>query len=628
MWNHPKSNPDLEARWLRSLFASLNDPGPPELIPPTGFLLDRWRTWFAPIGRLEACWLEGAVSMANAHTETGAALLRLQLALEAVAAERRRAYGSASAEVPPVLRGDLAWVTALGRLGEAFLPEIVGITLAHVRLAGGVFRFARAEACDHQAVQEAIAICLGLQLDPVRLAAGIAFYHQRSRAWLAAWDAIAADPRRQALTLLREKARHGRGHHARIQLAGRPLDEWLAELENGAGEAFLKAFLSSPWRERFLTQTLAFGGRMFGVFNQAEQELLRSWLSWEQAAGSNPGRTAPVPAESLPSPFPASPGRGSEARSLGRLPPPLLYHQLLHPDRFPACLATAHALVEKILARAGKSKAPFPYTPGAFRQWVEALYARETGPEPDRTSPVLSKAACVWGIEQLAPAILVDGCWLSKTLSLARTYPAVGQALWKIFRDEVGDGESCHNHANIYRKLLNQAGIELPAFDSEDFVRHRGFVPGAFDLPAFLLAIGQFPDDFLPELLGLNLAIELSGLGRTYRRLAFELESHGLDATIVRLHQSIDNLASGHAALACDAILSHLQAMAPGGQETVQQQWRRVWTGYRSLATATRRFAWVLMIAWGRRFGLSDNSLRSIFSLYLKKINTAFWRGR
>ncbi len=623
MWKPPKLQADPERYWLRSLFACRDDPGPPKLVPPTGLLRDRWRTWFAPIGQIEGCWLEGVVSMANAHTEMGAALLRLQVALEAVAAEQRQAYGMTVADVPLALRDDLLWLTALGRLGEVFLPEILGITLAHARLAGGLFRFSRAEACDFQAVQEAVAACLRLQPDPARLAAGIAFYHRRSRAWLAAWEAIAANPRRQALALLREKARYGRGHHARIQVGGRPLDEWLAELENGTGEAFLKAFLSSPWKDRFVTQTLAFGGPMFGVFSQAEQDLLRSWLSWEQAADSN-HHLAPVPAEPLPSPT----GRGREgegshlpARSKPSqtrlLPSPLLYHQFLHPDQFPDCLGAAHALVESILARARRGKAPFSYTPAAFRQWVEDLHARESAIESNRTGPVLSKAACIFGIEQLAPTILVDGCWLSKTLPLARSYPTVGQILWKIFRDEVGDGEACHNHANVYRKLLQEAGIELPAFDSEDFVRHPGFLPFAFDLPALLLAIGQFPEEFLPELLGLNLAIELSGLGRTYWRLIFELESHGLDATIVRLHQSIDNLASGHAALARDAIILHLQAMAAGGAETVQQQWRRIFTGYRCLAVAVRRFAWMLTIAWGWRFGIAAQLARLVAGLYL-----------
>lgn len=593
MWHHLPS-PELEINWLRSVFACRDDPGPPALIPPAGLLRQRFRAWFAPIGQMEGCWLDGVVSMANAHTELGAKLVRLQVALEEVAAKRRSKYESFPAEVPAALRAEVAWLTALSRWGAAFVPEMVGFTLAHARLEGGLFRFTSPDPCDHSTAQEAATACLP-HLDPDRLAAGIAGYHRCSHTWLAAWEAIAADPRRQVLALLRQKARYGLGYHARIQLAGKPLDEWLAELEKGAGEAFLDAFLSSPLKERFLSQTLAFGGPMFGVFSLDEQALLRSWLEWEQTA--NPHRT-PTAAASWPIPplpAPAKPGRAE------RLSPPRLYHQLLYPERFPACLPAARAWVEKILARTSK-KVPFAYTPAAFRRWVGDLHTCQAQVDSVPTAPALSKAAYLFGIEQLAPTILVDGSWLAKTLLLVRRDPMVGQPLWQIFRDEVGDGEPSRNHANIYRRLLDQTGIALPPFDSEEFIRYPRFLPFAFDLPAFLLAIGQFPEEFLPELLGLNLAIELSGLGRVYQRLALDLEFYGLDATIVRLHQAIDNLASGHAALARDAILAYLQRMAVGGKATVQQQWQRIWRGYRALAVAARRFALALTIAWGWRF--------------------------
>ncbi|GAB6067725.1 hypothetical protein JCM13664_10430 [Methylothermus subterraneus] len=590
MWPPPKPQADTEIRWLRALLAPTEDPGPPAWTPPTGPLRERFRSWFAAIGRREGCWLEGAVTPANAHTSTGAALLRLQAALETAVAQRRLAFAGCPAPVPEPLRADLAWLTALARWGEAFLPEILGITLAHVRLAGGLFSFVPIERDALQAVEEAVSACLTeSNPDPDRLAAGIAFYHRRSRAWLAAWEALAADPRRQVLALLREKARFGLGYHARIELEGRPLDDWLAELPSDTGEAFLDALRKAPWRDRLL-KALAFGGPMFGVFDRTERALLERWLSGEKA---RPNRRRPVV---LAEPLPLPPA--VEQESARRLNCPQLYHRLLHAQRFPACLPAARALAAKVLARA-ESKPPFAYTEEALRRWVETLHARANRLEPAPPRPWLSKAACRFGIEQLAPAILVDGSWLARSPTLARLHPPLGRALWRIFRDEVGDGDPGRNHANVYRKLLEQAGIELPPFDSEAFIHHPGFIPGAFDLPAFLLAIGQFSEDFLPELLGLNLAIELSGLGRTYQRLIFALESHGLDATIVRLHQAIDNLAAGHAALARDAIIAHLETLALGGEETVQRQWRRIFTGYRAFAVVTRRFAFAFLIAWG-----------------------------
>ncbi len=580
---NPQNFPaDPKARWLSSLFSETEDPGPPAL--SSSFPRDRFLAWFAPVGQLEGSWLESVVTMANAHLDAGACLLSLQVTLEQAIAKKRRAFQEAAGEVPVALQEDLAWLKALSRSGTAFLPEILGITLAHARAGGGVFSLACPS--DLAPVKFAVEKALGLlQPDPKRVASGQAFYHRRSHSWLKAWEE-ACDPNRQVLELFRHKARYGLGYHTRISFAGKPLDEWLKALveDEGAGEAFLAAFWRSPWKERFL-KSLAFGGPMFGVFSHAEQDLLIMWLDGQKPF--SPSRRL-FPSEPLPSPPSAR-----ITLKPKRLSPPLIYHLLLKGD--PACLPNARALVEKFLSRA-RSQPPFAYTPLALRKWVETLYAQEA-PRPVPSRPFLSQAACRFGIEQLAPAILVDGAWLIRALSIKRRLPKVGEALWQIFREEIGDGNPHHNHANVYRKLLAQAGIELPPFDSESFIRHRRFLPFAFELPAFLLAIGQFPEEFLPELLGLNLAIELSGLGYTYQRLSFALEACGLDPTVVRLHQAIDNLATGHAALAVKAIEAYLELVGAGGEKTVQREWRRVFTGYRSFTFAVRRFACVLWLA-------------------------------
>ena len=584
---------DPKAHWLSSLFSETYDPGPPSL--PEFARDDHFalRAWFAPIGQLEGSWLESALPMANAHLETGACLLALQVALEQAIAKRRQVWQEVAGEVPLALREDLAWLKALSRSGTAFLPESLGITLAHARAAGGVFSLAYPSdlAPVKLAVEKALTL---LRPAPKRVALGQAFYHRRSQAWLTAWKE-ACDLHRQVLALFRHKARYGLGYHARISFVGKPLDTWLKALveDEEAGWEFLTALRGSPWKERFQA-SLAFEGPMFGVFSRAEQALLNAWLKEEKTPGKSCGFSLP--------PLPPPPAEAAPRKPLKRLSPKLLYHQLLTEN--PACLPHARALVEKLLSRAAKPP-PFAYTPFALRKWVETLYAQEA-PQSAPRRPFLSRAACRFGIEQLAPAILVDGAWLVRALSVKRRLPKVGEALWQIFREEIGDGNPRYNHANVYRKLLAQAGIELPPFTAESFIRHPRFLPFAFELPAFLLAIGQFPEEFLPELLGLNLAIELSGLGKTYQRLSLALEACGLDPTIVRLHQTIDNLASGHAALAVKAIEAYLELIGAGGEKTVQQEWRRIFTGYRSFALAARRFACMLWLALRFRYSLKN----------------------
>ncbi|MBM4201643.1 MAG: iron-containing redox enzyme family protein, partial [Gammaproteobacteria bacterium] len=211
----------------------------------------------------------------------------------------------------------------------------------------------------------------------------------------------------------------------------------------------------------------------------------------------------------------------------------------------------------------------------------------------------LSRAAYVYGIEQLAPAILVDGCWLQRVDTLAAVSPLVARRLASIYADELGNGVIRHNHAWIYRRLLGSLGLDCPPVESAAFAANPRFLDSAFDLPVLLLSISVHTHRFLPELLGLNLAIEISGLGTVYGQAARDLEYWGIDARIVRLHQSIDNLASGHAALARDAIMLHLrQIRGLGGETAVQDQWRRVQKGYDLLRVVTRAFKWRLVVSY------------------------------
>jgi hypothetical protein len=93
------------------------------------------------------------------------------------------------------------------------------------------------------------------------------------------------------------------------------------------------------------------------------------------------------------------------------------------------------------------------------------------------------------------------------------------------------------------------------------------------------------------------MAIELSGLGRVYLRLAEELKFWGINPAIVNVHISIDNVASGHAALAKKAIRLYLdEILAACGEAEMQKQWRRIYTGYRSLQIAGSRFKVALVI--------------------------------
>ena len=65
------------------------------------------------------------------------------------------------------------------------------------------------------------------------------------------------------------------------------------------------------------------------------------------------------------------------------------------------------------------------------------------------------------------------------------------------------------------------------------------------------------------------------------------LRHHGIDPTIVQLHQTIDNLACGHSARKRDAILLYLDRIKQQGDMTaVQNAWRRIRLGHASFGAA------------------------------------------
>jgi hypothetical protein len=267
----------------------------------------------------------------------------------------------------------------------------------------------------------------------------------------------------------------------------------------------------------------------------------------------------------------------------------------------------AEAPVTRLLKRArwlerlGLGPFRLRYAPAVFAERIERLHRQELERyRPLPAPPKADRAFCRWAALQLAPAILVDGAWLAGIPTAAGKLDPTRRHLLKIYADELGDGRVEWNHPNVYRRLLASLGFRLPAFDSEAFANHPAFVEAAFDLPVYLLAMGLTSDRNFPELLGLNLAIELSGLGSAYLRASEILRYHGMDPAIIQLHLSIDNLASGHAARARDAVMLYLEEIRQReGSVAVQPAWTRIRQGYLSLRAASSSITMAIVGRYG-----------------------------
>lgn len=406
---------------------------------------------------------------------------------------------------------------------------------------------------------------------------------------------------RQWATLLEKKAAAAAGHHGRVKVGGRFLNDWFAESPFDS-IGFLSELAKSPYINKEnpsaspLLKLFDFNGRMFGVLTQDERRILENWLISEKAE--------------IPSACPASERTEPEIQAdteqtgttidFSKLDNRELYYYLVNAELFPEVMTAARQKVRRMLRSAGWfSRLPFKtYTHQAFDELIATLYRQETERyRPLDSVPKLSRKAYLWGIEQFAPAILADGCWLQSVSRLKfGPNPALAALLCKIYEDEAGNGKLEQNHPFIYRQLLDSVGLDLPPIASREFAEYPGFIDSAFDLPVYLLAISRFPGTFLPELLGLNMAIELSGLGNVYLRLSEELAYWGLNPAIVDVHTSIDNVASGHAFLAKAAIQLYLdEIIAVSGIEAAENHWRRIYTGYCSLQSVCRGFKFALV---------------------------------
>lgn len=522
--------------------------------------------------------------------------------------------------------------TALAHFPRVFFAEILGFTLAYCRCDT---QFDWLRTSEHQQYWEHFLSIRRRRLSSVvpRVSKTLADYLSvyghgfpllRRRIQLGFWlyrrllNNWIEDSRKQLGTpvssahelamMLAKKAPAAVGHHGKIIVAGQSLDGRFAESPFDGTQLLVDLKksryidLNNPAASPLLS-FFDFNGPMFGVFNESEKKLFRQWLVDEHAAIPN---AAIAPDKRKITPFPAIKLTGGQPIAYAKLNNRSLYYYLINSDLYPEVMPAARLKAHQALRSAMLfNKPPFKrYGHQRFEDFVDKLYQHEMRTcRPIDRRPKLSKQAYLWGIEQFAPTILIDGCWLQHIHVLRHAqFRKVGLLLSKIHEDETGNGHLEWNHPFVYQRLLQSVDILLPPVDSKRFIEHRGFIDSAFDLPVYLLSISKFPSTFLPELLGLNLAIELSGLGRIYLRLSDELKYWNIDPTIVDLHISIDNIASGHSALAITAVQVYLDAIAAGsGEEAVNRHWLRIFTGYRSLQSACRIFKFALICRYGMK---------------------------
>ncbi|WP_437592237.1 iron-containing redox enzyme family protein [Sorangium sp. So ce1000] len=478
------------------------------------------------------------------------------------------------------------------------------------------------------------------------------------RAWLASLGPDAAPSAWEAmLALVEAKARHAFRFHGRVQIDGQALDDALDPARLDARRVLLR-LARSPWivpgkpdESPLVTRSVQFGGPMFGVFTAAEVDVMRAWIRALREAPEPPATLRVTRGAEEREGAPrvghedASIGvshRGSTPRAQARagLPLPELYHWLLcargpgDVDRDAGELARAH--VEGMLHEAHREVSParlaadgrWPWSAAGLSRWVDARL-REQIVDDDRAQAALEPAAtplparararssddagiareitrgeAVWLLTQLAPAAVIDGAWLQGATAPGAFHTPVAPILLRIYRDELGAGVPAQHHGNVLRSALAAQGVTLPPCDARAFIERPDFLPQAFSMPVLWLAFAQRSTALLPELLGLNLAIEMAGIGRGYAMAAALLRRHGIDPYFFDLHNTIDNAASGHTAWSIEAITRFMDASAaPGDAPAIERAALRIWRGYAAYARASRPLVRAIAVRLGPRLG-------------------------
>jgi hypothetical protein len=416
------------------------------------------------------------------------------------------------------------------------------------------------------------------------------------------------DPGHDMAELMRLRAREGSVYHHQVRLEDRPLAAWLKDCRDDPRpflDVLARSRLVQPGRSgaSLLVRGLVSDhGPMFRVFSPDDLTIISRWIDALPAgpglrkaaesggAVSNRAATGHAPGQQrlavLPDLLETAVPPGRSPRDLREA-----YHLLMvrtgGPELRDWCLRYVKGWLARTRHRMDSRSVPLPeeWKTEGLRPWLQTQHDRHGAEfEESADTPLPSREAVVDDAVQTALLTLIDGSWLQGFTDYELASSDIGHSLFATYWDELGNGEANLNHPLIYREVLKEMDVDLPPTASPEFASWPGFRDASFELPVYWLCIGRFPRTFLPEVLGLNLAMELSGVGGTYRRAGMALRKYGFSTRFVDIHNTIDNVATGHSAWAADAIDTLMSSLPDSpGQGSRSEAWERVRAGYRSL---------------------------------------------
>ncbi|MEY2696419.1 MAG: hypothetical protein RL333_557 [Pseudomonadota bacterium] len=547
----------------------------------------RGEAWL-PIRSIAPLWLSGMARPALAEGHLEGVLYQIYCrSLDRATRVKALDFYHRDAIHPQALSLCIELLT-LRHFPRSYLPEALGVTLAYTSMD---IPEDTPEASSRHWALLGLDVALGSGLDPSRIRKGFNLYRTAATHVFSRQEKTPLAPthRHTFAKIIAEKAHIARGYHAKVRLEDRSLDDWLEQHEKNP-EALLLALEKSPLIDRTcpfgsrLIQAMDFGGPMFGVFNADERQATAEWITSPESTSTakmSPEFKAVRVPRRIGAPHPIRP-KIRNSRDL--------FHHLAAAENSTQVPIEGLQLIRRLLRRTRQLQSlkilpkAFAYHPDRLDQFLKDRHtAALKTPRRRFFSNGLSREAWSWTLTQLSPAVLVDGAWLSGVGTAPGPLQAWHVELLQIHEDELGNGNPRQNHPRIYRQLLESLGIHLPEISDLTFVTDPRIHSSAFTFPSYMMAIGWHYPAFEPECLGLNLAIEMSGLGSGYQQVVESMRQVGIDPLIAELHLSIDNLASGHARRARDAIVLYLGNISRiEGPQGEANAWKRIHRGFLS----------------------------------------------
>jgi heme oxygenase-like protein len=483
----------------------------------------------APLGLSDGAWLRGS-SLANAvETETSMALLR-QLMLRFGDPQSREAYGQRYA----------ALLRSLG------LPPTA---------------LASADAAPSPLSYEHALLGLGLGFFPTTFAAETLGFNL----WLAAvgpcplLEALAPALREQGACLryleLYERAELERLALSAIELArhehGDSIDERVARGFVAAHESYAR------WARALLE-----------IATSPDAPLERA-LAGYYAPPQEPESLAEFALERY-----------------GALSHTELYYCCANSDLHPAIHVFGRFFVGEVFSQLEEAMAsdarlnsqhPPPYSERTVAEIVAAQHEKNVRSRPDE--PVRPARDAV---NEDVPSIIqvFDGSWLQGFADVERADFEEYGWLFRIYASEHGDGDWDYNHCQIFRRAFAQLGpdVMLPKTDRR---LYDLFEIGVAAVATLAVALNT--RRFMPEILGINLGIEATGVGGSYMDQWKGARGPGARwrALAWRLHNSIDNYADGHTKWSLSAVQSFMRRVKDATPSAVEHEWQKIWRLWR-----------------------------------------------